>query len=178
MAKPTILPHHIFRSKMISEIILWVFIIHFLVKCPIFVWSLCWKSPGGRGRVYAMIWFKQNVSDSSKLFIYACLKVAICGVHSGFNACAIVGLLLEWKAVSLRISCDFTKDEERTRYTAFYMFLCGRKTLWMFVSTNMLQCKIPFTFQVQIIPLNQLHLPFKSLGIKLLMIIFYFNHKN
>ena len=50
----------------------WVFIIHFLVKCPMCFWSLCWQSPGVGYRVYAMIWFKQNVSDSSKLFIYAC----------------------------------------------------------------------------------------------------------
>ena len=25
------------------------------------------------------------------------------------------------------------KDEERTRYLAFYMSLCGRKTIWLFV---------------------------------------------
>ena len=28
---------------------------------------------------------------------------------------------------------SYIKDEERTRYPAFYMFLCGRKTLWLFV---------------------------------------------
>ena len=28
---------------------------------------------------------------------------------------------------------EWGKDEERTRYPAFYMFLCGRKTLWLFV---------------------------------------------
>ena len=38
-----------------------------------------------------------------------------------------VNLTAEGKA------CSYSKDEERTRYPAFYMFLYGRKTLWLFV---------------------------------------------
>ena len=45
-------------------------------------------------------------------------------------------LLNEHEAIfNIKMSCVFAlvKDEERKRYSAFYMFLCGRKTLGLFV---------------------------------------------